>query len=120
MALKKPDNITQEEWDSMSETDKNDAWIESGTFNFLASTDKYRTVTDENGKSVLQVVGEGSSGEDLTGVSSLDGTNDHIVITYSVANDIKNVGSMSIWLKNTDASQNDTIFNLHKILTTYS
>ena len=43
----------------------------------------------------------------------LDGTDEHITINNSVANDIKNVGSMSIWLKNTDASQNDTIFNLH-------
>ena len=30
---------------------------------------------------------------------SLDGTDDHIIITNSVADDIKNVGSMSIWLK---------------------
>ena len=44
---------------------------------------------------------------------SLDGTNDHIVITNSVANDIKNIGSMSIWLKLETASQNDTIMNLH-------
>ena len=43
----------------------------------------------------------------------LDGTDEHITINNSVANDIKNIGSMSIWLKNTDASQNDTIFNLH-------
>jgi hypothetical protein len=43
----------------------------------------------------------------------LDGADDHITINNSVANDIKNVGSMSIWLKNTDADQNDTIFNLH-------
>ena len=44
---------------------------------------------------------------------SLDGTNDHIVITNSVANDIKNIGSMSIWLKLETANQNDTIMNLH-------
>ena len=44
---------------------------------------------------------------------SLDGTNDHIVITDSLANDIKNVGSMSIWLKLETANQNDTIMNLH-------
>tara|TARA_R100000231_G_scaffold91867_1_gene69147 strand:- start:20 stop:772 length:753 start_codon:yes stop_codon:yes gene_type:complete len=43
----------------------------------------------------------------------LDGADDHIIINNSVANDIKNIGSMSIWLKNTDAHQNDTIFNLH-------
>jgi len=43
----------------------------------------------------------------------LDGTDAHIIINNSVANDIKNVGSMSIWLKNTNAHQNDTIFNLH-------
>jgi len=44
---------------------------------------------------------------------SLDGTNDHIVITDSVADDIKNVGSMSIWLKLEAANQNDTIMNIH-------
>ena len=44
---------------------------------------------------------------------SLDGTHDHIIITDSLANDIKNVGSMSIWLKLETANQNDTIFNLH-------
>ena len=44
---------------------------------------------------------------------SLDGTNDHIVITNSVADDIKNVGSMSIWFKLENANQNDTIMNLH-------
>ena len=44
---------------------------------------------------------------------SLDGTNDHILITDSVADDIKNVGSMSIWLKLETANQNDTIMNLH-------
>ena len=43
----------------------------------------------------------------------LDGADDHITINHAVADDIKNVGSMSIWLKNTDANQNDTIFNLH-------
>ncbi len=43
----------------------------------------------------------------------LDGTDAHIIINNSVANDIKNVGSMSIWLKNTNAHQNDTICNLH-------
>ena len=26
MSLKKPDSISQEQWDSMSETDKNDVW----------------------------------------------------------------------------------------------
>ncbi len=44
---------------------------------------------------------------------SLDGTNDHIVITDSVANEVKNIGSMSIWLKLETANQNDTIMNLH-------
>lgn len=44
---------------------------------------------------------------------SLDGTDDHIVITNSVANDVKNIGSMSIWLKLETASQNDTIMNIH-------
>jgi len=44
---------------------------------------------------------------------SLDGTNDHIVISNSVADDIKNVGSMSIWLKLENANQNDTIMNIH-------
>ena len=44
---------------------------------------------------------------------SLDGTDDHIIITNSVADDIKNVGSMSIWLKLETANQNDTIMNLH-------
>ena len=44
---------------------------------------------------------------------SLDGTNDHIIITDSLADDIKNVGSMSIWLKLETANQNDTIMNLH-------
>ena len=44
---------------------------------------------------------------------SLDGTNDHIVITNSVANDVKNIGSMSIWLKLETANQNDTIMNIH-------
>ena len=39
---------------------------------------------------------------------SLDGTNDHIVITNSVADDIKNVGSMSIWLKLENENQNGT------------
>ena len=34
----------------------------------------YLTVTDENGKTVIQE----SSGEDLTGVSSLDGTNEEV------------------------------------------
>ena len=44
---------------------------------------------------------------------SLDGTNDHIVISSSVADDINNVGSMSIWLKLETANQNDTIMNIH-------
>ena len=44
---------------------------------------------------------------------SLDGSDDHIVITNSVANDIKNIGSISIWLKLETASANDTIMNLH-------
>ena len=71
MALKKPDKITQEEWDSMSETDKNDAWKEQ--YNY-SNSDKFRTITDENGKTVIQK----SSGEDLTGVSSLSGTNKEV------------------------------------------
>jgi len=44
---------------------------------------------------------------------SLDGTDDHIIITNSVADDVKNIGSMSIWLKLETANQNDTIMNLH-------
>jgi len=44
---------------------------------------------------------------------SLDGSDDHIVITNSVADTIKNTGSISIWLKLETASGNDTIFNLH-------
>ena len=44
---------------------------------------------------------------------SLDGSDDHIVITNSVADDIKNIGSISIWLKLETASGNDTIMNLH-------
>ena len=43
----------------------------------------------------------------------LDGTNDHIIITNSVADDIKNIGSVSIWFKSDAAFQNDTFFNLH-------
>tara|TARA_R100000234_G_scaffold35714_2_gene21253 strand:+ start:362 stop:1090 length:729 start_codon:yes stop_codon:yes gene_type:complete len=43
----------------------------------------------------------------------LDGTNDHIIITNSVADDIKNIGSVSIWFKSDAAFQNDTLFNLH-------
>ena len=54
-----------------------------------------------------------SQGYAVTKSVSLDGTNDHIVITNSVANDIKNIGSMSIWLKLETANQNDTIMNLH-------
>ena len=44
---------------------------------------------------------------------SLDGADDHIIINNSVANDIKNTGSVSIWLKLETAFQNDTIINLH-------
>tara|TARA_R100001443_G_scaffold97831_1_gene104755 strand:- start:212 stop:949 length:738 start_codon:yes stop_codon:yes gene_type:complete len=43
----------------------------------------------------------------------LDGTDDHIIITNSVADDIKNIGSVSIWFKSDAAFQNDTLFNLH-------
>jgi hypothetical protein len=43
----------------------------------------------------------------------LDGTNQHIIITNSVADDIKNIGSVSIWFKSDAAHQNDTFFNLH-------
>ena len=43
----------------------------------------------------------------------LDGTNDHIIITNSVADDIKNIGSVSIWFKLETSSGNDTLFNLH-------
>ena len=43
----------------------------------------------------------------------LDGTNQHIIITNSVADDIKNIGSVSIWFKSDAAFQNDTFFNLH-------
>ena len=71
MSLKKPDSISQEQWDSMSETDKNDVWEDQ--YNY-SNSDKFRTVTDENGKTVIQE----SSGEDLTGVSSLDGTNEEV------------------------------------------
>ena len=71
MSLKKPDSISQEQWDSMSETDKNDVWEDQ--YNY-SNSDKFRTVTDENGKTVIQE----SSGEDRTGVSSLDGTNEEV------------------------------------------
>ena len=54
-----------------------------------------------------------SAGYVVTKSVSLDGTNDHIVITDSVANDVKNIGSMSIWLKLETANQNDTIMNIH-------
>jgi len=53
------------------------------------------------------------AGYAVTRSVSLDGTDDHIVITNSVADDIKNIGSMSIWLKLETANQNDTIMNLH-------
>ena len=43
----------------------------------------------------------------------LDGTDEHIIITNSVADDIKNIGSVSIWFKQDVASGNDTFFNLH-------
>jgi hypothetical protein len=43
----------------------------------------------------------------------LDGVDDHITITNSVADDIKNIGSVSIWFKLDVAFQNDTLFNLH-------
>ena len=33
MELKKPDNINQEQWDKMSETEKNDAWKEDYNYN---------------------------------------------------------------------------------------
>jgi len=44
---------------------------------------------------------------------SLDGADDHIIITNDIADNIKNIGSMSIWLKLENASGNDTIMNLH-------
>ena len=43
----------------------------------------------------------------------LDGVDDHITLTNSVADDIKNIGSVSIWFKLDVAFQNDTLFNLH-------
>ena len=43
----------------------------------------------------------------------LDGADDHIIITNSVADDIKNIGSVSIWFKLENSSGNDTFFNLH-------
>jgi len=49
----------------------------------------------------------------VSGSVLLDGTNQHIIITNSVADDVKNIGSMSIWLKLTNANQNDTIMNIH-------
>ena len=49
----------------------------------------------------------------VSGSVLLDGTNQHIIITNSVADDVKNIGSMSIWLKLTEANQNDTIMNIH-------
>tara|TARA_X000000368_G_scaffold40807_1_gene29546 strand:+ start:6079 stop:7932 length:1854 start_codon:yes stop_codon:yes gene_type:complete len=79
MSLKKPDNISQEQWDSLSETEKNDVWKEQGLINFLADTDEFKKVTAENGDTVLQ---EGS-GEDLTGVSSLSGTNEEVSAAIS-------------------------------------
>ena len=81
MSLKKPDSISQEQWDSLSETDKNDVWKEEGLTNSLKNSDNFRTVTDENGKTVIQ---EGS-GEDLTGVSSLDGTNEEVSAAIAAA-----------------------------------
>ena len=51
----------------------------------------------------------------VSGSVLLDGTNQHIIITNSVADDVKNIGSMSIWLKLTEANQNDTIMNLSLI-----
>ena len=54
-----------------------------------------------------------STAYSVTKSVSLDGTDDHIIITNSVADDIKNIGSISIWLKLETASQNDTIMNLH-------
>ena len=59
MSLKKPDNISQEQWDSLSETEKNDVWKEEGLTNFSAGTDKFRKVTDENGKT-LHIFSENS------------------------------------------------------------
>ena len=81
MSLKKPDNISQEQWDSLSETEKNDVWKEQGLINFLADTDEFKKVTAENGDTVLQ---EGS-GEDLTGVSTLSGTNEEVSAAISGA-----------------------------------
>mgnify|MGYP003127877275 CR=1 FL=1 len=54
-----------------------------------------------------------STAYSVTKSVSLDGTDDHIIITNSVADDIKNIGSISIWLKLETASQNDTIMNIH-------
>ena len=59
------------------------------------------------------VYSQNSAAYSVTKSVSLDGSDDHIVITDSVADDIKNVGSMSIWLKLETASGNDTIMNLH-------
>ena len=63
------------------------------------------------------MLGLGASISNVSYVSSyavtksvdLDGTNDHIIITNSVADDIKNIGSVSIWFKSDAAFQNDTL-----------
>jgi len=73
MSLKKPDSISQEEWDSLSETDKNDVWNESGMVQVLSNSDNYRKVTDEAGNVAIMEGG----GPNLK-VKSLDGTNKEV------------------------------------------
>ena len=58
----------------LTETDINDARKEEELLDLLSKSNKYRKVTDVNGRTALQL----SSGEDLTGVSTLSGTNEEV------------------------------------------
>ena len=49
---KKPDGISWTAWDSMSETDKNDAWKEAGLTQFLTEAGVIKDPVDENDKPV--------------------------------------------------------------------
>jgi len=73
MSLKKPDSISQEDWDKLSETDKNDVWNESGMVQILSNSDNYRKVTDEAGNVAIMEGG----GPNLK-VTSLVGTNKEV------------------------------------------
>jgi len=73
MSLKKPDSISQEKWDKLSETDKNDVWNESGMVQVLSNSDNYRKVTDQAGNVAIMEGG----GPNLK-VKSLDGTNKEV------------------------------------------